>query len=203
MSSVARRASVEFDVAGFREFLDTRPPEERWELIDGVPMMAAAPRVAHQRIASNLEFHLRLSLTRSKPEWRVDREIGIEVADDSRYRPEPELAVVDRDVDPDRTFLDRFYLVAEVVSESDKGRVVDAKVKFYQEHPHARWIVVIQQDRMEIEVQERQPAGGWRRTVLTDPAETLAFGEIGAVCSLAELYRDTGLDPARKRSAGS
>jgi len=201
MSSAASRASVQFDVADFREFLDTRPPKERWELIDGVPMMAAAPRVAHQRIASNLEFHLRLALSRNKPEWRVDREIGIEVADNSRYRPEPELAVVDRGVDPDRTSLDVFYLVAEVLSESDKGRVIAAKVRFYQAHPHARWILIIQQDRIELEVQERQPSGNWHRRTLTDPAETLAFGDVGVVCSLAELYADTNLDPARKRSA--
>ena len=96
MTSVARQASIRFTVAGFREFLDTRPSEERWELIDGVPVMAAAPRVAHQRIASNLEFHLRLALARGKPEWSAEREIGIEVSDESPCRPEPEVAVVDR-----------------------------------------------------------------------------------------------------------
>ena len=39
-------------------FLHSRPDEERWELIEGVPMMMPPPRIAHQRIASNLERHL-------------------------------------------------------------------------------------------------------------------------------------------------
>jgi hypothetical protein len=31
----------------------SRPDEEHWELIEGVPMMMAAPNRRHQRIASN------------------------------------------------------------------------------------------------------------------------------------------------------
>ena len=198
MTSLARKASVRFTVAGFREFLDTRPSEERWELIDGVPMMAAAPQIAHQRIASNLERLLNDALARTKPAWRADREVGIEVSDDSPYRPEPESAVVDRDIDPDRNFVDRFSLVAEVLSASDKGWVIGAKVNFYKEHPHARWIVIIQQGRVEVEIHERTPPGDWTQRVLTGPAERLVLGEIGPVCCLADLYRDTKLDLARR-----
>jgi Uma2 family endonuclease len=38
----------------FHAFRDERPKEEKWELIDGVPMMMPPPTVMHVRIARNL-----------------------------------------------------------------------------------------------------------------------------------------------------
>jgi len=195
MSSLAGYGPGPFTVESFRPWLDSRSPEERWELIDGIAVMNPAPRVAHQRIASNLERALNDALARAKPDWRADREIGIEVADDSPYRPEPELTVVDTDIDPERNYLDRFYMVVEVVSESDRGRPIEAKVAFYKDHPHARWIVVIQQTEILVEIHERGD-DGWTTRTLRDPSEALAFDEIGTVCTVADLYRHTNLDPA-------
>jgi Uma2 family endonuclease len=198
MSSLAGYGPGPFTVATFRPWLDSRSPEERWELIDGVAVMSPAPRVAHQRIASNFEHHLRQALAQRKPEWIADREIGIEVAEDSRYRPEPEITVVDTSIDPTQNYLDRFYMAVEVVSESDKGKPIAAKVAFYKDHPHARWIVLVQQNAIEVEIHERQDGGAWTTTTLTDPAAVLAFGEVGPVCTVADLYRHTHLDPAHR-----
>lgn len=196
MSSLSGYGPGPFTVESFRPWLDSRSPEERWELIDGVAVMNLAPRVGHQRIASNLERALNDALARSRPTWRADREIGIEVADDSPYRPEPELTVVDTGIDPERNYLDRFYMVVEVVSESDKGRPIEAKVAFYKGHPHALWIVVVQQTEVAVEIHARQEGGGWSVRTLKSPSDVLAFGEIGAVCTVADLYRHTNLDPA-------
>src|SRR5262249_726321 len=52
------RLSVEL----FRGFLEGRPDEEHWELIDGVAVMMAPPTLAHQRIASNLQLLLNEAL---------------------------------------------------------------------------------------------------------------------------------------------
>ncbi len=41
-------------VAEFYAFTDTRPDEEKWELIDGEPILNAAPSRLHQRIVKNL-----------------------------------------------------------------------------------------------------------------------------------------------------
>jgi hypothetical protein len=45
------RMSVEL----FRSFVEGRPDEEHWELIDGVAMMVTPATLEHQRTASNLE----------------------------------------------------------------------------------------------------------------------------------------------------
>lgn len=197
MSHLAGLGPGPFTVALFHEWLDTRSPEEHWELIEGVAVMNPAPLVGHQRIASNFEFHLRRALAERKPEWAADREIGIELSDDSPYRPEPEIAVVDADIDTSRRGLDRFYLIVEVRSASDRPRIFASKLDFYKGHPHNRWIVVVEQNRLEATVHERQAGGSWTERRLTRASDILSFGEIGEVCSLGELYRNTNLDPAR------
>jgi len=200
MTHLARFGPSPFNVALFHEWLDTRSPEEHWELIEGVAVMKPAPLVGHQRIASNFEHHLNDALARNKPEWRADREIGIELSDDSPYRPEPEIAVVDADIDTTRRGVDRFYLIVEVRPESDRERLFASKLDFYKSHPHNRWIVVVEQDRVEATIHERQDDGGWAMRRLSRASDRLTFGEIGEVCALGDLYRHTNLDPAHGRN---
>ncbi|MFL5034606.1 MAG: Uma2 family endonuclease [Microvirga sp.] len=200
MTHLARFGPSPFNVALFHEWLDTRSPEEHWELIEGVAVMNPAPLVGHQRIASNFEHHLNDALARNKPAWRADREIGIELSDDSPYRPEPEIAVVDADIDTTRRGVDRFYLIVEVRSESDRERLFASKLDFYKSHPHNRWIVVVEQDRVEATIHERQDDGGWAMRRLSRASDRLTFGEIGEVCALGDLYRHTNLDPAHGRN---
>lgn len=38
----------------FHAFRDERPKSEKWDLINGVPMMMPPPSLIHQRIANNL-----------------------------------------------------------------------------------------------------------------------------------------------------
>jgi hypothetical protein len=38
----------------FLEFYMTRPDEERWQLVDGLPAMMVPPSRLHQRIAGNV-----------------------------------------------------------------------------------------------------------------------------------------------------
>jgi Uma2 family endonuclease len=200
MTHLARFGPSPFNVALFHEWLDTRSPEEHWELIEGVAVMNPAPLVGHQRIASNFEHHLNDALARNKPEWRADREIGIELSDDSTYRPEPEIAVVDADIDTTRLGVDRFYLIVEVRPESDRERLFASKLDFYKSHPHNRWIVVVEQDRVDATIHERQEDGGWSSRRLSRASDRLTFGEIGEVCALGDLYRHTNLDLAHRRN---
>ncbi|MFL5126373.1 MAG: Uma2 family endonuclease [Microvirga sp.] len=148
----------------------------------------------------HFEHHLNDALARNKPEWRADREIGIELSDDSPYRPEPEIAVVDADIDTTRRGVDRFYLIVEVRSESDRERLFASKLDFYKSHPHNRWIVVVEQDRVEAVIHERQDDGGWATRRMSRASDRLTFGEIGEVCALGDLYRHTNLDPAHGRN---
>ena len=83
------------DVRQFLDFLEYRPDEEKWELIDGYALMMAPPTFGHQRISGNLWRALNDRLELAKPEWLAHFEVGIELPEYSRYRPEPDVMVVD------------------------------------------------------------------------------------------------------------
>src|SRR5215468_5568586 len=106
------RLSVEL----FRGFLAGRPEEERWELIDGLPVMMAPPTKAHQRIASNLERLLNDALEAQRSGWAAYQGIGVNLGPRiQHYDPQPDVVGVDAERDDER-YSELFYLAAEVVS---------------------------------------------------------------------------------------
>ena len=92
----------------FHAFRDERPKEEKWELIDGVPMMMPPPTVVHIRIARNLETLLNVRLGAVKPEWQADREVGVLLDGDEKYNPEPDVTVIDTTVALGQIYVGRF-----------------------------------------------------------------------------------------------
>ncbi len=201
--AVARKQSL-MSVADFLGFLRSRPDEERWELINGIPMMMTPPTIAHQRIASNLERYLNDALRERKPAWRADREIGVVLKQFGHYRPEPEIAVVDADIDAGQRHADRFYLVAEVISASDEASyessektVIDTKLDFYKAHQHNRCVIVIRQDALEVSLHLRKQDGTWpeQPVVLRSADDVIEIGDMGRVCTVGDLYTGTSLAP--------
>ena len=184
----------------FHAFRDERPKEEKWELIDGVPMMMPPPTLIHQRIASNIETLLNLALERGRPDWRADGEIGIRLPDDERYNPEPDVTVIDTAIEIDQIYAERFYFVVEVLSKSnrpeqyagsDKPMVLAAKIDFYKLHEPCRGVLIVRQDRVEAQVYSR--ANGWTATELAAPTDRIVIPDIGDIGQLRALYRHTPL----------
>ena len=184
-------------IAAFRAWLESRPDEEHWELIAGIPTMMAPATKAHQRIASNLERLLNDALEAHRPELCAYQRVGLNLAPVAPdYDPEPDVVVVDADESGDERYSDRFYLAAEVVSQSDR-KTVDSKREIYQRHPDCRCVLVIRQDQFDVSVAVLTDA--WIERRLTDPADQLILEEFGLRCTLADLYRGTKLQPRGKR----
>lgn len=178
----------------FLAFYESRPKGERWELLDGTPVMMPPPRLGHQRIASNLERHLNAALLERRPEWRAEREIGVVLPGVDSYRPEPELTIVDRDLSRRTIHAMRFYLVAEVMSPDDDEDRMQAKLDLYRIHPDNCAVILIHQEEFYVMVEEKGAEGTWTRRELTEAADLLAIEAIGPVCTLAELYLDAEPD---------
>ena len=147
----------------------TRPKEEKWELIDGVPMMMPPPTLMHQRIASNLDRLLNAQLEKIKPAWRADREIGVLLKGDEKYNPEPDVTVIDAAIAIGQIYVERFYFVAEVLSDSDKQDVLEAKLNYYKEHEHNRCVLFVRQDGVGAEQHDRRQGGTWQYHRLPGP----------------------------------
>jgi Putative restriction endonuclease len=89
MVGVARQHAPIPSVASFRSWLESRPDEEPWELIEGVPMMMTPPSRRHQWIASNLESLLDAALRRHSPLLVAYHDIGVNIVSSVPYIPNP------------------------------------------------------------------------------------------------------------------
>jgi Uma2 family endonuclease len=189
------RRTPQLSMEQFHAFRDERPTGEKWELIDGVPIMMPPPTLVHQRIARNLETLLNARLRAASPEWQADYEIGVWLRGDKKYNPEPDVTVVDTAVALGQIYVERFYFVAEVLSESDKKAVLAKKLRYYRAHEYNRCILFVRQDRVAAEQHSRKVRGGWSVKQLTRPTASLTFPDIGTVGRLGDLYKFTPLDP--------
>jgi Uma2 family endonuclease len=190
MVGAVRQHAPILSVGSFRAWLASRPDEEHWELIEGVPMMMTPPNRRHQRIASNLEKLLNAALKRHNPVLAAYQDIGVNIVSTVPYDPEPDVTVIREDENPDPRYAERFYLVAEILSESDKG-IIESKRDIYRAHPSCTCILLIRQDRLEITVDSRA-GDGWRSQMLHGTDE-LILPEFGLMCPVRDVYQDTPL----------
>jgi len=189
------RTDGKFTVEEYLAFIESRPEEERWQLIDGVAMMMPLPTRRHQRIASNLARLLNAHLEKVRPDLYAYQEVGLMVPDVSSFRPEADVAVLDSSGDGDDTlYADRFYLVAEVLSDSNTDKDIAAKSRRYLQHPLNLYFLLFEQKQVRVEVRAR--AAGWEPVVLEGLDAVLELPEWGFRVSLAVLYRGTSLAPA-------
>jgi Uma2 family endonuclease len=189
------RADGKFTVEEYLAFIASRPEEERWQLIDGVAMMMPPPTRRHQRIASNLARLLNAHLEKVRPDLYAYQEVGLMVPDVSSFRPEADVAVLDSSGDGDDTlYADRFYLVAEILSDSNTDKDIAAKSRRYIQHPQNLYVLLIEQKQVRVEVRAR--AAGWEPVDLEGLDAVLELPEWGFRATLAHLYRGTSLAPA-------
>jgi Uma2 family endonuclease len=188
----------------FRSFQERRPDRERWELVAGVPMMMTPPTIAHNRIASNLERPLNSALDVHSPSRMAVQRPGIELGSGD-YRPEPDIGVIDADYGENQRFVDRAYLLAEIVSGSDdvpvpgtQERWIDVKREIYLAHAHCEALLIVQQGRIEAQV-DIKTDGGWKSTKITGPSAEFNLPQFGLKCLLGQLYEGTPLRPRTAR----
>jgi Uma2 family endonuclease len=189
------RRAPQLTMEQFHAFRDDRPKGEKWELIDGVPIMMPPPTITHVRIARNLETLLNARLAEVRPQWQADREIGVLLKGDEKYNPEPDVTVIDTSHVLGQIYAQRFYFVAEVLSENDRKAVLEAKLRYYQGHENNRCVLFVRQDRVSAVQYDRLAGGSWQRRPLTRAGAELTFPEIGTVGRLGGLYKSTPLDP--------
>jgi Uma2 family endonuclease len=184
---------------GFRAFQNGRPDHERWELIAGVPMMMTPRTIAHNRIAGNLERLLNDALARHDRSRLATQRPGIELGSGD-YKPEPDVGVIDADYEAGQRFVERAYLLAEIVSATDDVQVpgternwIDVKREIYLGHTACKAVLIIEQDRMEVRVDVKTEKD-WHSKKL-GAGDHLSLPAFGLRCSVTDLYEGTPLQP--------
>lgn len=181
MAAPARR-DTRMRVAAYRDWAATRPDDERWELLDGVPVMMSPAKGRHQRIVTNL-----VKLLDDLAEHRgcgayPGLAILSEAMDD--YAPIPDV-VVQCGEPPEDGYTGDPLLVAEVLSPStlvlDRGR----KTEFYQTVPSLAVLLLVHQTEARVEVWRRAP--DWTVQV-AGAGDVIDLPELGGALSVAEVY---------------
>ena len=178
-------------IADFYAFTDTRPDEERWELIEGEPVLNATPSRLHQIIFLNVTSLLRNALLESTS-WEVLPGLGLKLSDVSR--PEPDVIIRPKTApydDPKSRDCDDAIIVFEILSPSTANRDLRWKRKAYASLPDVKEYIVIAQDAVEVVVYARR--AGFAEHRLESMNSALELADLGIVLTLADIYRDTGL----------
>jgi Uma2 family endonuclease len=178
-------------VEEFYAFTDTRPDEEKWELIDGEPLLNASPNRLHQRILRNLVRGTE-AFERPGVEWEILPGLGVRVSD--RSRPEPDVLILPKDVSSDLLERDRNDVIVafEILSPSTRDRDLRWKRTAYTRLASLSHYVVIAQDAVDVVVFAREMGFAERR--LRSLNDTLELPELGISLPLSEIYRNTGLE---------
>jgi hypothetical protein len=107
-----------------------------------VQSTASCPFVRHQRIASNLCYVLTNRFRAHRLPLLPIFRIGLIVPGAELFRPFGDVVVVDDTAgEEDTAFVERFYLVAEVLSDGDLGTDIPAKRRHYVRHPQNLYFV--------------------------------------------------------------
>jgi Uma2 family endonuclease len=188
----AQPYSGTMDVDEFMAFLETRPDNERWELIEGVAVMMAPPSVAHQRIASNLCTLLNAAFDAQRLDLFAYQRAGVRNPGVRNFQPEPDVVVLSG-VAGYNLYSESFHLAGEVLSPTNNRAEIDLKLRRYREAPDNLYVVVIEPREFLVELYAK--SDDWRPVKLTKADDPIAMPEFGLRCRVVDLYRGTPLDP--------
>ena len=182
--AVAQRRDTWMSVPEYRDWAAGRPDDERWELLDGEPVLMSPPSERHQIIVSNLIR--RLGDLADARGCRVVPGLAVLSAAVDDFAPVPDVVVRCGPPLPDGYASDP-VLVAEVLSPStmsaDRGRKTD----FYRTIETLAAFLIVYQDEPRIELWRRDGSAAWRKQAL-GPGGSLDLPEIGGSVSVASIF---------------
>ncbi len=174
-------------------FTDTRPDNEKWELIDGEPVLNASPSGLHHKILKNLIFLL-AAIERQQPQsWEAIPGIGVRVSNTSL--PEPDVIILPAGKigqDPYSRETGDVIAAFEILSPSTEERDLHWKRAAYTGLPSVSHYVVIAQDTVDVVVFAREAGFAERR--YRSAEDTIELRSLGVSLPLSEIYRGTGLE---------
>jgi len=174
-------------------FTDTRPDNEKWELIDGEPILNASPSKLHQTILLNLAFLLGSVQRQRQQSWQAMPGIGVRVSDTSL--PEPDLFIVPAGAakrDPYGRQTSDVFAAFEILSPSTADRDLRWKRTAYTSLPSLTHYIVVAQDAVDVVVFARDTGFAERR--YRSLSDTIELPALGILLPVSEIYRDTGLE---------
>lgn len=160
----------------------------RHEYIDGEVYAMAGASDRHHRISANLFIRLDSHLENSDCEAFM-AEVKLKTDQATFYYPD---VFVDCSKNPESAYYrEEPVLIIEVLSPGTRQIDKREKLRAYQQIPTVQEYVIIEQDKIHIELHRRQPDGRWITYFYneSDRDETIEFQAVDLKLDLDEIYR--------------
>lgn len=180
--ALAARRDARMSVAEYQVWVESRPDEERWELLDGEPVLMSPPRERHQRLVYNLLRRVGDLADARGCNTLPGFAILSEAMDD--FAPIPDV-VVRCGPDLPSGYARDPVLIAEVLSPSTMANDRGRKVDFYLTVPSLRTFLIVYQNEVRIEVWQRDR--DWEMQVF-GPADRITLPELGGDLAVSDIY---------------
>jgi Uma2 family endonuclease len=174
----------------FLAFTDTRPQEERWELIEGVPVMNPSPIGHHQMIVTNIVTSLTRAKIATGATWFAMIGTGTRVPASPRSLPQPDVMVLENP-STDSPVSNEALVLFEVLSRSNSKADQAWRRKVYPSVPNCQHYVTVSLETVEVSAYDR--ANRWKGRSLTRLADALGLPALGLSMPVADIYRWTPL----------
>jgi Uma2 family endonuclease len=176
-------------IRDFLAFTETRPKEERWELIEGLPVMSPSAVDYHQIIVGNLTGLLWQHQTSSGASWIV---LGGGVGTRSKATLNSLLipdVMIKEQPGTGQSISDDCLVAIEVLSRSNSKRDQIWRQNFYMAVPNCAHYVTVAQKSREVIVHSRATA--WLPAKFTALNESVQLQAIKAKLPMRQIYRNT------------
>jgi Uma2 family endonuclease len=181
----------------FLAFTDTRPEEERWELIEGVPVLNPSPIDYHQIVVTNIVaslMHLKIEMNAS---WLPLIGTGTRVPASEHSLPQPD-AMVKEYPPTGSPVSDDALVLFEVLSRSNTRADQAWRRRVYASVPNCRHFVTVSLRKVEVESYDREAA--WEKRSFKSLTQSLALPALGLAIPVADIYRWTPLGQGGDRA---
>ena len=177
-------------VEEYLAFTETRPQEERWELIEGVPVLSPSPVEFHQVIASNIVTFLMNEKRRTGATWLPMIGVGTRVPISPRSLPQPDVFVKSGPA-TDQPETNDAVVIFEVLSRSNNKRDQAWRRRVYASVPNCQHYVTVSMKAAEVTVFDLTT--GWIERPVKGLGADMELPAIGVTMPLADVYCYTPL----------
>lgn len=175
-----------FDIGDFLSFTQSRPDEEKWELIDGRPELSPSANNRHQTIVGNLIFRVRIAREKLDATWNIIPGIGVKVAPAKMPVPDVLIRPLDQSID---SVCDDMIVAFEILSPSTADHDMRWKRRAYTSLASLQYYVIIAQDDVNVVVYSRASDFAEQRIDAIDA--NLDLPALGFSIPLREIYENT------------
>ena len=177
-------------IGEFLAFTGTRPQEERWELIEGVPVLNPSPVQIHQLVAANLVAFLMQQKEVTGATWIPLLGVGTRVPVSPNSLPRPDV-YVQEGAARDAPVTSDALVLFEVLSKSNRKADRAWRRKVYASVPNCQHYVTVALKSAAVAAFDRK--SGWAERSLQSLDATLELPALGLSMPLRVIYRWTPL----------